>query len=236
MAIHYLSSAEYFRKRTFDVLVPAYYHSHIPEEMKTGRREALARVNRFKMVSTRQREPTPFYQPRDPYSWQHAQYTLEIMVDMFYKKVVYQLTHDEDIVEILDEVDRYLITLQTDVETNNRTIVEYVKIVLQWREELYKHYYRYMRQHPEALARLYPNEDPTKNIFHLMSSIGLPKTKHQETDPLKRKAHPPYTLDELKPLPGKTTEAYEDLMGISMDNNPLAAEENFNFDDFLAKR
>jgi len=179
MAIHYLSAAESFRKRPFDVLVPAYYHSHLPEEMKTGRREPLQRVNRLRMVSTKRRDPMPFYQPRDVNQWQHASYTLEIMVEMFVKKVVYQITNDADIVEILDEVDRYLLSLRADVETNNTKIIDYVRIVLEWRSELYKNYFRYMKQHPEALARLYPNEDPTKNIFHLMSTIGLAKTKHQ---------------------------------------------------------
>lgn len=236
MARYFLSAVEFIKNRNFEVLVPAFYHPHVPAEMLNSKPAPLERPNRFKPVATKRRLPVPFYQPIDPNQLQRASYSIEIMLDMFRKKVEFQIAHDEDIPEIFDGLDRYLLSLQQDVETGNERSIEYARLVIAWRGEVYKHYYRYMKTHPAALEKLYPNNNPTQNLLHLMSSTGIRK-ENLALDPLRAKAEPPYQVDAVTPK-GPDEFQSEDSMiesslGLSKNFNFNDDGKDFNFDDFL---
>lgn len=236
MAKYYLSSVEFIKNRPFDVYVPAFYHPHIPTEVLHPKPKPFEKVNRWRKVAVNRRDPTPFFRPLDTNQLQKASYTIEIMLDMFRKKIEFELVHEEDVVEILEEIDRYLISLRPDVELGNETIIEYVKLVMSWRKEVYKGYYRYMQLNPVALDKLYPNQDRNKNLVSLMVSIGGANSDMQELDPLRAKAKPPYDLKSSTPSSNidiESSMSIESSFGLSTEGIIKDDGKEFDMDDFL---
>ena len=240
MAVYYLSVHEYITKHPFEVLVPAFYHPHMPANMVNPKPEPLEKPNRWRKVPTKRRSLLPFNPVEDPDRLQSAKYTIEIMLDMFRKKIEFQIVHDEDVVEIFEGLDRYLISLKTDVEMGDPKITEYAKLVIAWRDEVYKHYYRYMMTHPAAKEKLYPNNDPTKNLLHLMSIASGIRKEQYNLDPLRARAEPPYRIDSIKPKEkdGSLSPemSMESSLGLSASSTLLADDgKGFDFDDFLKR-
>lgn len=237
MALYYLSAVEFIKNRNFEVWVPAFYHPHMPEDMLNSKPQPVAKTNRWKMVTKNQRNPLPFQQHTDPNQMQRASYSIEIMLDMFRKKIEFQIALEDDIPEIFDGLDRYLMSIKPDVEVGVERTIEYAKLVLAWREEVYKHYYRYMQSNTNAMDRLYPNGSPTKNLVHLMSLVSGVRQETRNLDPLRARANPPYRIDAIvAPLPGQRSDGtfeLEDSLGISTSTLLNDDGRDFNFDDFL---
>lgn len=241
MARYWLNAAAFIRKRNFDVWVPAYYHPHMPAELVNPKPAPREKVNRYRMVATKRRDPTPYRQHVDPNQIQKASYSIEIMLDMFRKKVEFELQNEYDVVEILDGLDRYLGTLRVDVEMGLTKAVEYAGWVIAWREQVYKHYYRYMMTHKDARDFLYPGNDPENNMLSLISMMAPSITRYGETevDPLKAKAHPPYRVEGLLPKEKNNNPDEMLLMESSLGlSRPSITDDgkDFDFDDFLARR
>lgn len=238
MAQYFLSAFEYIKTKVFDVWVPEFYHPHLPEHMLDPRPAPLERVNRFRAVTTKRRSPMPFRRIEDPHQMQKASYSIEIMLDMFRKKVEFELCNEEDIVEILDGLDRYLLSLENDVKLGEERAVEYAKLVINWREEVYKNYYRYMKLNPAALEKLYPNNNPTQNLLYLMSAVSGVKKENLELDPLRARAEPPYRVEKIIPQNNDGIKVgemeFETSLGLSKASSLLNDDgKDFNFDDFL---
>lgn len=239
MPVLYLSAVEWIKKRNFDVAVPAFYHPYLPEEMKNPKAAPLTRPHRFGMTPMRRRELTPFRQIVDESQIQSASYSVEIMLDMFQKKIEFTIINDDDIPEIFDGLDRYLLSLKADVELGLEHAVAYAKLVIRWRAEVYKHYYRYMQLNPTAKEALYPNNNPTKNLLHLMSMASGVRKEQLELDPLKARARPPYDVEGSLPKE-KVLDNQEDFeMGSSLglSSGTILSDDgkDFNFDDFLKR-
>ena len=239
MARFFFSAVEFIKERRFEVYVPAFYHPVLPQEMLNPKPAPLERPNPWKKVATRRRDPTPFRQLQDPNQLQRASYTIEIMLDMFRKKIEFIIANDDDIPEMFDGVDRYLESIKPDVSLGVERTVDYARLVVAWRGELYKHYYRYMKTHPTALDKLYPGEDKNKNIFALLSAVGTDADPALSIDPLLSKRNPPYDIDKTIPGGDKQQTAQqrvEDLLGISSNSGPVVDDgRDFNFEDFLRK-
>jgi hypothetical protein len=234
----YLSALEFVQKRLFDMWVPAYYDPNLPEDMIATKPKPFEKTNRFRPVSKSRRDPSPFYKPYAPDQPQLSAFSIEGMVKMFYRKVEFELYKESDIVEIFDGLDRYLISLRQDVELGNERIIEYVRLCLELRKELYKHYYRYMELNPTAKEKLYPNNDPTKNIFHLMALAGGLREDHDALDPLRARSKPPYEVDTIKPVEDTSVDAdtfIESSYGLSKEGPMIDDGKDFNFDDFLKR-
>lgn len=233
----YLSAVEFVKKRPFDVYVPAFYHPNMPDDLVNPSRAPLERVNRFKMVATKKRNPAPFYRPLDPHQLQRAAYTIENMLVMFNKQVEFELVNEEDVVEIFEGIDRYLETLREDIRAGSEPAVEYARLLIKWREEVYKHYYRYMMTHPTSLETLYPNNDKKQNIFALLSALNGTSQETLNLDPLRAKAKPPYEINDVKPGE-KVTNSDMDIessLGLSKKGIMQDDGRDFNFDDFIKR-
>lgn len=237
MAILYLSAVEYIKKRPFDVNAPAYYFPHLPEEMKNPTVAKIERPGPFRMTSMSRKNPLPFRQTPDPTQMQLCSYTIEVMIEMFQKQIEFEIVNEDDIPEIFDAVDRYLLSLREDVAIGVEHIIEYAKLVVRWRTELYKHYYRYMTNHPAALEALYPNNDRKKNLVSLMS-IGI-RQENLDLDPLRSKAKPPYDIEEQQPKPtvidGEDAFQMETSLGLSQNGFTVDDGSKFDFEDFLKR-
>lgn len=236
---HYFSAAEYIKERKFPLQVPAYYNPFIPESMVNKTPQPLEKVNTLRMVGTRRCAGPMPRMLDDPDMLQRADYSIEIMVDMFKRKVVFHLMQSFDIVEILDGIDRYLLSLQHDVESGDERAIAYGKLMIAFREEIYKHYFRYMKTNPTALAKLYPNENLNKNFHTLLSAFSHGREDLQNLDPLKAKAFPPYTIEDPKDSKVDTFDANADTeisLGISAANKLLSDDgKSFDFEDFLKR-
>ena len=171
MAQIYLSAVDYIKNKPFDVWVPAFYHPHIPQEMVHKNAAPLGRTNPYRWTDLNRRNMTPFYQPHDASQMQRASYPIEIMLDMFQKKIEFELGSEDDVPEIFDALDRYLLSLKDNVADGNEAVIEYARLVLRWRAEMYKHYFRYMQTHPAALANLHPNNNKEQSLVRRISVI-----------------------------------------------------------------
>lgn len=239
MPVLYLSAVEWIKKRNFDVAVPAFYHPHLPEDMKNPKVAPLTRPHRFGMTPMKRRNPTPFRHVVDESQIQSASYSVEIMLDMFQKKIEFTIINDDDIPEIFDGLDRYLLSLKSDVEMGLEHAVVYAKLVISWRAEVYKHYYRYMQLNPTAKAALYPNNNPKDNLLNLMSMAGGIRGEKLELDPLRARAKPPYDLEKSQPKenPGGYREDLDMGSSLGLSAGTILSDDgkDFNFDDFLKR-
>lgn len=239
--VHYARAVDHIKKRRFEVEVPAFYHPFMPDDIVNPKPRVSERLAPGKRVKRGLNGVIVLPPVEDPNQLQRASYTIEIMLDMFNKKIEFSLMQTFDIVEILDSIDRYLISIQRDVESGNQKVVEYARVLVKWRDEVYKHYFRYMKQNPAAAARLYANNDPKKNFFSLMSTITGNDEEHRDLDPLRAKAYPPYPIDRNADKSEVTAGEVmmETSLGIpdSAINKMLNGEDNkFDFDDFLGRR
>jgi hypothetical protein len=241
MAIHYFSAYEEFTQKRFEMFVPAYFEPNMPKEFSTPIRGRLPRPQQFKPVPTRRRDPTPFYQPEDPDQKQKANYPVEMMVEMFTKKVQFELLRDEDTVPVMSVVDRYLVSLQTDLEMGHEGIIAYVRLILPFRAALYKHYYRYMYNNPAARDGLYIGNDSNNTLASMLAIIGGAPSNIPETDPIKAMSFPPVDPDAASKKVDVTSDAgmasMESSFGLSMANvvhtNNMS---DFDLDAFLGRK
>lgn len=236
MAIHYLSAVSFIKERQFKVRVPAFYFPIVPEGMMDTPKP-LERPNPFRKVSVVKHTPMWMRQVDDPHQLQEANFTTEILLDMFRKKIEFEFIEEGDVVELFEGIDRYLMSLKPDVELGNERIIEYAKLVIDFRERLYGLYYRYMKLNPAAFEKLYPNNDPQKNLMYLMMHGGGTNVVKEDLDPLLAKRNPPYKLDKIKPIvsdnetnPEVKIENFLGTSSVLQDTN-----DDFNFDDFLKK-
>ena len=237
MAQYYLSAVEFIKERRFDVFVPAFYHANISEELLRPQNEPRQKINRFKMVSVSRRCPTPFYQPLDHTHMQCASYSTEDILKMFHKKVEFELRFEEDVVHIVDGIDRYLRSLKDNISAGDEHSIEYARLCVRFREEMYKHYYRYMQLNPAAKEKLYPNHSPTQNVFHLMGAVSG-REDRINLDPLRAKAEPPINIDKLLPQNKVDADPEYDMqtsLGLSNENNFQDDIADFKLDDFLKR-
>lgn len=237
MGLHYFSSYDFITKKTFDVLVPAFYQSHIPDSIRNAKPEPFEKPNPFRAVSTARINPAPFYTIFDPDRLQMASYTVEIMIDMFTKKVEFQIVNDVDVVEIMDGLDAYLMSIKSDVEIGNEATIAFARMSLNWREELYKHYYRYMKTNKLALDNLYPNNDPSKNLMSLMATMTTREETIGELDPLLAKANPPYRVDAIIPKDAQSKEQgyVESYLNNASDTFMNDSANKFDLEEFLKR-
>jgi hypothetical protein len=237
MAGLFLSAVDYIKNKLFDVYAPAYYHPYMPEELLNPKPTPIEKTNPWRMVSKSRRCPLPFYTPIDPNMMQKASYSIEIMLEMHAKKIPFELAVEDDIVEIFMNLDRYLLSLQADVEVGEPNIVAYAQLVISWRKEVYKHFYRYMKLHPAALEQFYPGGDKKKTLGYLMSITSGTKNVEEDLDPLLALSKPPYDISQTKT--GQTSvNAGIDLEGsFGLAGGDISQDDgrDINFDDFLKR-
>jgi len=239
MAYHYLSAVSFIKERPFKVRVPAFYFPVLPEGVMNNSPQPLEKPNPFRKVSVVRHQPQYMRNGIDPNALQEANFTTEILLDMFRKQIDFEFVVDEDVVELFEGLDRYLISLKPDVELGTASVMAYAQLVIDFRERLYHLYYRYMKLHPAAFEKLYPNNKPEQNLMYLMMQGGGTNVKSAEWDPLLAKRHPPYVINKVKPI-DKTDSAdleikIESYLGPSSNTNFEDTNDDFNFDDFLKK-
>ena len=239
MARLYLSAHEFIKQKPFKVYVPAFYHPHLPSDIKNPVAQRAVRPNSFRMTSTGRRNPALMRQTADASQMELASFSIEIMLDMFQKKIEFELADENDLPEILDGLDWYLKSLEPDVKLGSEHYIAYARLVISWRSEVYKHYYRYMKNNPTVLESLYPNNNKTQNLLHLMSIGGGIRKENLELDPLRAKARPPYDVDTVIPkevVPDERDDfSMENSYGIGSVNPMTDTGKDFNFEDFLKK-
>ena len=220
----YISAYEYVTQRTFNVYAPAFYQPHLPKEMLNPivkRREA---PNRWK--------------PYDEKQMQRCSYTIEIMLDMFQKGIEFEIADENDIPEIFDNIDRFLMTLETDITLGEDWSTNYARLLVKWRAEVYKHYYRYMQMHPGVKDTLYPNNDQKKNLLSLLSMVSGTSSEQRNLDPLRARQFPPFDIDAIKPKPAEEKEPTLLDSGLSLGADRYLSDNgrDFDFDDFLSRK
>ena len=232
----YLSAFEFIREREFDMITPAFYQPELPEEMTNPKPFQRQAPNPYKMTPMNAPPRPILKQFDDPYQPQHTKFSVEIMVDMHQKKIVFELVYEDDIVEIMDGIDRYLITLYPDVASGVNQSIEFAKMIVDLRQELYKIYYRYMQTHPAAKEALYPQNNPEENIFTALSMAGL-GSEFKNMDPLLAKAKPPFDIEKTKPVSvGQVDDmGLSSLYGIPKAGVSADDGKDFSLDEFLKK-
>jgi hypothetical protein len=239
MAFLYLSAVSFIKERVFPVRVPAFYFPSLPNEVMDNTPKPLERPNPFKKVSVVRHQPQYMRPMADPDALQEANFTTEILLDMFRKKIDFEFMVEEDVVELFEGLDRYLISLKPDVELGDEKVTNYAQLVIDFREKLYGLYYRYMKLNPAAFEKLYPNNKPKENLMYLMMHGSGTNVNLEELDPLLAKRRPPYVINKIKPI-CKDTSVNEEIkiesyLGPSSGANFEDANDDFNFDDFLKK-
>lgn len=239
MTMFYLSPVQYFKERQFDVWVPAFYFPMIPQGMLDASPKPLEKPNPFKAVSTVRHQKQYMRPLIDPGQMQKALFTPEILLDMFRKKIDFEFVNDDDVVDLFENVDRYLMSIKADVELGDERIIEYAKLVISFREQLYHLYYRYMKLNPAAFEKLYPNNDPKNNLMYLMMHGGGASVDKIELDPLLAKGKPPYMVETLHPNANGTIGSgevmVENYLGPSSSIDIKDDGSDFDFHDFLKK-
>jgi hypothetical protein len=198
--ILYPSAAEFIRHRRFEVLAPSFYHPDESSSTLELTKKKPEKVNTLRFVDRGVRCSAPFRQGIDPDEMQFCSYTVEIMLDMFRKKTHFEIVRDTDLPEIFDNLDRYLLTLKPDCEQGVEDSINYARLVVSWREEVYKHYYRFMRMNPTAMEELYPRNDTVENIFTLMASVSGINYSEYKDDPLLSRRNPPFDINAVIPV------------------------------------
>jgi len=239
--IHYARPIDHIKKRRFEVEVPAFYHPNMPADIVNPPVRVRERLAPGKRIKRGLNGAIALHPLVDPNQLQRASYTIENMIEMFSRKIEFSLVQTFDIVEILDSLDNYLISIKHDVEAGNQKIISYAKVLVEWRAEVYKHYYRYMKLNPTAASRLYANNDPNKNFFSLMNAITGDNAEYKDLDPLRAKAHPPYPIGveksrETVDSPDVIMETSLGLPKSAIDKMLGGDEAKFDFDDFLNRR
>lgn len=229
----YISQVDYIKYHLFDVFVPAYFQTAIPEHMKDPTPKPLGRVNPFRMTDINRMSNVPLYQPFDPHQIQSARYSIEIMLEMHAKKVEFELGIESDIVLILDALDKYLLTLTEDIRGGHEYAIAYARLVVSFREEVYKLYYRYMKLNPGVMDNLYPKQDKTKTLNHLLMAVGGEDLN--TLDPLRARMKPPIDIDSLLPKNNQplTIENLEGSLGIPKSGAFVDDGKDFKIDEFL---
>lgn len=231
----YPSALMFIQQRLFDVYVPAFYQPNLPEEFLNTEPFRREKANPHKRVAINALHPTPFITPDDPDQLSVAAFCLETLFDMHLKRIGFEFVNEDDIVEMFDGVDRYLLSLKPCIETNDSAAIEYAKIVLDFRKELYKLYFRYMKTHPAALEGLYPERNKDTNLMSLMAIVSGPNVP-KAYDPLQAKRHPPIKLTEDGEPKPETKIEIEVSYGISQDlGHDVDDVSNFNLDGFLGR-
>lgn len=241
MAHLWLTPLAFIQERPFDVHVPAYYYPNLPDAIKHPQPFKRERPSPGRRVAVHQRPSIPLYAPHDPGRMQKASFSCQIMIEMFVKQVEFELAHEEDTVEIIDGLDRYLESLRRDIELGDETCTTYAQYVINWRKEVYKHFYRVMMTNPAAREKLYPNGSPNKNLLSIIARVNSFDTTVAKLEPLVAMAHPPYEIDQIKPntqresvVSGSTT--MEGSLGLPTERSYSVLEDtgkDFNIKDFL---
>lgn len=237
-AVFYLDPLEFIQKREFEMVVPAFYHPHMPREIIDPPKFRRQRPNLYTKVPTRSVSVGQFRHVEDPNRMQRTAHSIEVMVDMHLKKIEFELVDQTDVVYILDAIDRYWLSRTEYVRNNDQPTIEYLRKMGSFREKVYHHYYRYMKTHPDALDRLYPNDSATGNLLHIMSlTTGSTSEEHQfKLDPLRAKSKPPFEIEDLLPRTAvKEEDDYSGMAaGLGLSTGDLLKDDGkFDFNSFL---
>ena len=236
MAMYYLSSIDEIKNRLFDVSIPGDYNPHIPKDILYPIIEPKPKINTFRMTPVHRRPNIPVVVLGDSTATQKASLSIETLVEMYSKKIDFMLYNEEDIIRIFDAIDRYFLVMRDDVELGNEDVINYLKIMLRFREIVYKLYFRYMKTNQGALERIYPNHDSKRNILSMMASLSLSGTPGSNVDPLVARANPPYSIDNIKPRTDTERElenSIECSLGIPTGGFTADDGKDFDFDNFL---
>lgn len=227
MAMMFVRAIDFIKERRFEVLAPTFYHPNMSSDSLDLTPPKREKPNRFRFVPVNFLNPTPMRMDVDPDLMQNCAYPVETMLDMFQKNVPFQIVYDNDIPEIFDGLDRYLLTIQPEVESGIEYSIVVARLVIKWRAEVYKHYYRYMMLNPAAKDALYPKNNSVENIFTLLSKASGLNYDEFQHDPLKSRRNPPYDVDRIMPSKNDGKNG-RDLENDSASILNKRAEEQFN--------
>jgi hypothetical protein len=200
MVMYYVRAVDFIKEQRFEVRAPAFYHPNVSSQNAQLTPPKRQRANPFNFVAVNHLNPAPFRVNVDPDVFQNCSYTVEIMLDMFQKQIPFEVVEDKDIVHIFDGLDRYLLSIQPNVEAGDEHSTTYARLVVSWRDEVFKHYYRFLKLNPLAMDELYPNNNSVENIFTLMARINGLNYDQYKHDPLMMRKRPPYEIDKVAPL------------------------------------
>jgi hypothetical protein len=236
MAQYFFSAVEYLKKQTFELLVPSHYHACVNSAGLYVKPAPLEKPNPWRSVSTNRLSAAPFNPLEDTERLQSARYSTETMIDMVQRKVEFQIVNQNDIPLIFDGVDRYLLSLENDVSMGCEIAVPYARKVIEFRDILYKFYYKYMMENPTAKETLYTNNNADTNLFSMLSTLNSGNTAFKNLDPLIAKRSPPYDIDKTVPQEEKVSaepEGVDVAFGLAAVTQPLRKQDDFDFTAFL---
>jgi hypothetical protein len=239
-AVVFFSESLQLQKRMFKVFAPAFYHPYMPFEVMNPPKKPREKPNPYRKVATRPEPTMPMRHLHDPDQMQECFYPIEVMIDMYSKKINFELANEADVVTILDAMDRYLYSARPNISANDAQVIEFVTHILNFRKEIVKHFYRYMMTHPVAAAQYYPNQSKTQNIFHALTRIHVGTEEIQQLDPIRARMKAPYELsDFLVPEAAKDfsdLNSFEISMGIMKDTLSKDDDASLNLIDFISGR
>ena len=221
--------------RLFPLWAPAFFDPDITVEDLIKKKTTRPVLNQYFMVSRQRAPERQRFQSTDPNEMQSASFSIWTMLKMHRYQVPFQLKNEADIVDILDGIDSYALSLKPDVVLGHETITAVVRLLFDWRVEVFKHYFRYIKTHPAALEQLYPNGTKDENIFAMLSDFSYKEEEKIALDPLRVRLKPPYDVDKTiphsqRPVAEKT---FEEQLGINGQIVTPHDPFKFDFDEFM---
>ena len=196
---YFINPAEHIAQYTYQVKVPAYV-LHQPEEYRSG-------------------EMTPIFAPAYPDTECKARMTINRLLNLFSSKTPFVICRDIDQVEILHQIDRYLVSMEDRVRFNDPAVIDYVARLGEFRKVWYrKCFLRALNRNPHWKACYRGEQGELIEILKLFAGpLGGPKS----LDPIEALAEPPYPLPALSRVESpEVTSGSKDYAQSYIDANP----------------
>lgn len=197
----WLSVKDEFNERTFRCLVEVSYFRRIPKE------EELVTFSKFSMGTKYNLSgesityggtplPSSFYNPVNSDQMETSLVSAYSLLDMYTKKVMFEILNDLDVVHIFHLCDRYLEYAKTGIINNVQVVIDFCRDLINFRQTfLYPCFRRVVCKYP-TLASAYRTYGTGINDVWL-SLFGAEDAGVK--DGLERLRKPPYELEALQP-------------------------------------
>ena len=202
---YFINPAEHIAQYTYQVKVPAYVLAQ-PEEYRSG-------------------EMTPIFAPAYPDTECKARMSINRLLNLFSSKTPFVVCRDIDQVEILHQIDRYLVSMEDRVRFGEPAATDYVAKMGEFRKTWYrKCFLRALNRNPHWKTCYRGAQGELTEILKLFgSALGNSKA----LDPIAALVDPPYPLPSpLKLSNPESTSPTPDYAQSYINANPEPYDGN----------
>ena len=210
MARIYLSAGELINNKPYALLVPRSYQPNIPQDFLDGRVQPYVHYDHAD-------EP------------QRANYPIKYMIDMCELRVRFTILNDEDVCDIFDVIDDYLISARQDVACGDQAVIAYVRRMLVFRAELYKRFFYVCNTHYELKRRYFHNKKDNRSLDRVLAALAMKSDNNGEpvnSDPIYLLRYPPIKLPEEPALTKTRADKPTSGKKMTQTNRGLARDDD----------